>query len=191
MKIGSGIFRGKKINFDNKKFGDADITPQKIKGAVFSMMGENLNGKSFLDVFGGSGQISYDAISRGADFVVVNESDKLRNKFISKFIDSLNLVNSVVVYNKKWNQLLNFLVDQKNSFDVIFLDPPYIKDGDDEQVYSDLLKSISDLNLLNVSGQVYVQYFSKNVLPEIVGKFTQTSSKAYGASSISVYEYTQ
>ena len=189
MKISSGLFRGKKINFNNKKFGDADITSQKVKGAVFSMMGENLANRSFLDVFGGSGQMTYEAISRSASYVVINELNKARYLFIKSFIDSLSIESNVEIYNKKWNFLLSSLKDMNKKFDIIFLDPPYIKDGSDSKIYSNLLIQLDNLNLLSEIGKIYVQHFTENELEEKIGNFGKINKKKYGTTTVSVYSH--
>ena len=62
IRVIAGKFRGKIIPFDNSKFDEADITPQRVKGAVFSILGEDLHGLIFLDMFAGSGQMGFEAI---------------------------------------------------------------------------------------------------------------------------------
>src|SRR3990172_4106761 len=94
IRIIAGGLKGRVIPFSNKKFDDADITPQKVKGAVFSMIGEWLEGKGFLDLYAGSGQIGLEALSRGADPVVLNEPDARRFHFITSYLDGLDLARS-------------------------------------------------------------------------------------------------
>jgi 16S rRNA (guanine(966)-N(2))-methyltransferase RsmD len=99
VRIISGTLRGKVIPFLNSRYGDADITSQKVKGALFSMLGEHLNGKVFVDLFSGSGQIGVEALSRGADLVVFNESDRSRFRFIKDFADAIRTENNSIILN--------------------------------------------------------------------------------------------
>jgi len=61
VRVIAGSHRGRIIPFSNRDFGNADITPQKVKSAVFSIIGEWLSDETFLDLFAGSGQIGIEA----------------------------------------------------------------------------------------------------------------------------------
>ena len=75
MRIIAGEFKGRRIPFNNRKYGNARVTSDFVKKAVFSSLGEILCGKYFLDLFSCSGQIGLEACSRGAQ-VVINEPDR-------------------------------------------------------------------------------------------------------------------
>lgn len=85
MNVIAGTYKGRTIPFSNRKFNNADITPQKLKGALFSILGEDLTGKSFLDLYACSGQVGIEAVSRGASFVLFNELNKKKIFFYQKF----------------------------------------------------------------------------------------------------------
>ena len=91
IRVIGGSLKGKNIPFDNNKYDQADISPQKIKGAVFSILGEELSGQIFLDLFAASGQIGIEACSRGAEKVVFNELEKKRYFFIKNIISNFGL----------------------------------------------------------------------------------------------------
>jgi len=74
MNIIAGSLRGRVIPFVNRKFDAAEATPQKIKGALFSILGEDLRGRSFLDLYSCSGQIGL-AEFRECDYLRDHDGD--------------------------------------------------------------------------------------------------------------------
>jgi len=191
IKIIAGLYRGRTVPFDNSKFGDADITPQKVKGAVFSSIGEDLSGKSFLDLYGGSGQMGFEAMSRGAGPVVINEADKKRSMFIGAFAASLDHRGKVSVLNKSDITVLEELHRAGQCFDYIFLDPPYVKSGKGGSRYRELLDRVYNYTLLRSGGIIIVQHFHENSLEQEVSGFFLFKSRKYGTTSVTMYGHTR
>jgi 16S rRNA (guanine(966)-N(2))-methyltransferase RsmD len=187
MRISSGSLKGRRIPFDNHKFDDADVTPSKVKEAVFSMLGEDLTGKTFLDLFAGSGQVGLEALSRGAAWTVFNDRDGKRVHFIGELARQWGLVDRSLVLHMSSAQCLRFLEHREKSFDIVFLDPPYIKKGDDKYFYADILASLAKHRLLADNAAVIIQHFSKNSIPEEAGGLALQKTRTYGTSSLSVY----
>jgi len=186
IRVIGGKIRGKVIPFVNKKFDDADITPQRVKGAIFSMLGEDLAGLSFLDLFGGSGQIGIEAWSRGGAPVFLVEPELKRFKFVKSFIES-NQLTGAEVLNYKAEKALNYFQSRHISFDFIFLDPPYFMAMDNASVYDELINKIINLEILSDKGILVVQHASASVLPEKVARLSRDAVKKYGSTSLSVY----
>ncbi|MCP4134451.1 MAG: 16S rRNA (guanine(966)-N(2))-methyltransferase RsmD [bacterium] len=189
MKIIGGEFRGKLIPFSNKKFDNADITPQKIKGALFSMLGEDLSGKSFLDLFAGSGQMGIEALSRGAEPVIFNELDKKRYLFIKSFVEDLGAAVKTLLLNAKALKSIQFLGEKSSPVDYIFLDPPYVKEKSEVNIYGSLLNSIEQYSILKEDGVIIIQHFKENSLADSYGNLMCVKSKVYGSSAVSLFKY--
>ena len=85
MRIVTGIYRGRRIPSGNR-LGDIRLTSTRLKEAVFSMLGPDLQGQTFLDLCAGSGQIGLEALSRGAT-VEFNEPDRRRLSQIRSLLD--------------------------------------------------------------------------------------------------------
>ena len=187
IRIMAGDLKGRVIPFENRRFDDADITPQKVKGAIFSMAGEWLHGRPFLDLYAGSGQIGLEALSRGASPVVFNEPDPARCRFIRSCIESFGPLPSARVLNLAAEKALAFLHGEGAVFDFIFLDPPYNKDKGADGTYGDIIETIGSLGLLSPGGEIIVQHYSGNTLDVAAGRLSVKSVKRYGKTTLTVY----
>ena len=118
IKIISGNMRGKIITFDSSK--KLRPTLGRIKETLFNWLGNNLSDLKILDLFGGSGSLGFEANSRGATVTIV-EKDKAVYKKIKRNIEQHNM-QKIVVHN---TDAINFIRLVKETYDIIFLDPPY------------------------------------------------------------------
>ncbi len=187
IRIIAGELRGRVIPFTNRKYDDADITPQKVKKALFSMIGERLAGTSFLDLFAGSGQIGIEAMSRGARPTVMNESDPRRHRFISSWIRGLDMDESPLVLNMAALNAMAYLAGRGFRFDNVFLDPPYDRSDAAARAYRDLVDAMALHGLVAPGGSVIVQHFSGNRLLEEIPPFSLGATKRYGTTSLTRY----
>jgi len=187
VRIIAGSLRGKVIPFMNSRYGDADITPQRVKGALFSMLGEHMTGKVFIDLFSGSGQVGFEALSRGADSVIFNEIDRSRYTFIRDFINAVNAGQKAVLLNMKAYDAINYIAGRGITADIMFIDPPYEKVKSEAFIYSSIIEMIAEAGTLKNDGVIVIQHFSSNILPDKCSVFRRTSIKKYGTTSLSVY----
>ncbi|OHD63644.1 MAG: hypothetical protein A2176_05790 [Spirochaetes bacterium RBG_13_51_14] len=188
IRIIAGELRGRVLPFANRDFDNADITPQKVKGALFSMIGEWLHGRGFLDLYAGSGQIGIEALSRGADPVVINEKDPKRFRFIKTWLSNINYASPPHLLNFTDLKALDYLNQSRISVRYVFLDPPYEKTKEGIARYRDVVMAIGERGILDDGGQIVIQHFHRAVLDETVGPFRLRTTKKYGRTSLSVYE---
>ena len=185
IKIISGTYKGIYIPFKNSAYNDADITTQKVKEALFSII--EIQQTSFLDLFAASGQVGLEALSRGSKFAAFNDFDKKRYDFIKEYLETtISNKESFVVTNFHYERALRWFANKEYKFDIIFADPPYIKNKQGE-FYDGLLNLITTSNILNDDGTVIVQHNSESKLPEKVNNLTQTKRKKYGRTSLTFY----
>ena len=91
----------------------------RMRESVFACLGD-ISGLSFLDIFTGSGIIALEAASRGASYVEAVEQDKLKRKTL---LDNVSI--SPCRINCRFMPAELYVKRAKNSFDIIFLDPPF------------------------------------------------------------------
>lgn len=187
MRITAGRLRGRSIPFLNRKYGDADITPQKVKEALFSMLGEQLQARPFLDLFACSGQIGLEALSRGAEPVILNEVDKRRFLFIRSLVIEWGMEDKTLVRNFRARQCVRYLQSKGIRAGYIFIDAPYIKEKGPVSYYNDLLIFISESDILEKDTIIIIQHYSKNTLPETAGSLALRETRDYGTTSLSFY----
>ena len=121
MRIISGIYRGRKLyTLEGLK---TRPTLDQTKEAIFSSIGGYLNGQVILDVFGGSGALSLESISRGASKAYIIDNNIEAIDIIKKNKEALRVQDELVIYHGSYEQILRKLTHIK--FDVIFLDPPF------------------------------------------------------------------
>ena len=121
MRIISGKLRGKKIN--PPKNIKARPTTDFAKESLFNILNNiiDFEDKSVLDLFSGTGNISYEFISRGVQDVTAVDSDFTSYKFMSTFVKDAGIDNMKVVKASAF-QVLKTLT---KSYDIVFADPPY------------------------------------------------------------------
>jgi len=191
IRIISGLMKGRVIPFNTAKFTDAEITPQKVKGALFSILGENLQEKTFIDLYSGSGQIGFEALSRKCSLVVFNEMDRSRFEFIKNFITQSINGDRTIILNSNAGTALKSLADRGVKADIIFLDPPYNKGKGATDYYNPILLDIDKSGILKENSEVIIQHFSANELSETCGDLKKIDVKKYGTTSLSIYLYTK
>lgn len=104
-------------------------TKDMVRGAIFSAIGDRIVRAKTLDLFAGSGAFSFEALSRGASFALINDLDKKAVEVIKE--NAKNLQETPLIYNFDYHKCLQSLND---TFDIVFLDPPYAMDIYDEVI---------------------------------------------------------
>ena len=133
-------------------------TTDRAKETLFSWLQFELENKSCLDLFAGTGSLGLEALSRGAQHVTFVEREKSLYKNIIKNISNLhyeNKIQAVCSDSFKW------LKTNKQKFDLIFLDPPF-----DLIDYKMLIRAIFQNNVLNQDGKIFLES-SKHTLLEL------------------------
>ncbi len=187
IRVIAGDLKGKIIPFSGKKFNNAEITPQRVKEAVFSILGNDLRGFSFLDLYSCSGQIAIEALSRGASPVIINEIDKKRLSFIRSFINRCSIDSEIIFFNCRSDDLLKHLGKKEITLDYIYIDHPYVKVKGSVNKYNEIIGRIESSGLVSRRGAVIVQHFKGNILNERIGKLVRRDTRNYGSTAISIY----
>lgn len=122
MRIISGKWGGRKIN-PPVKMPHTRPTTDIAKEGLFNILqhNHNLDGIHVLDLFGGTGSISYELLSRGAASATIVEKDPAMHAFIRKNLEKLGAENAEVIRM----DVFRYLETSTQSFDFIFAGPPY------------------------------------------------------------------
>ncbi|WP_394232634.1 16S rRNA (guanine(966)-N(2))-methyltransferase RsmD [Niallia oryzisoli] len=159
-------------------------TTDKVKEAMFNMIGPYFNGGMGLDLFAGSGGLGIEALSRGLDQVIFVDRDGKAIGTIRDNIHKCGLEQRVEVYRNDAERAIKAVSKRNLAFQYIFLDPPYKK-----QQLEKLLDMISQQNLLNKTGAIICEHGSDIELPQTVGNFTKNRQEKYGIIAVSIYGY--
>ena len=124
IRVTAGRFRSRTIEILENKV--ARYTPSRVREAIFNIIGD-VEGKTVLDLFAGSGLFSIEAMSRGAASATLVEQDREMYALIQRNLESLSLLSSSEVLHMEVRLALPFLYKKHAKYDIIFLDPPYDK----------------------------------------------------------------
>ncbi|NHI68236.1 16S rRNA (guanine(966)-N(2))-methyltransferase RsmD [Lactococcus formosensis] len=155
-------------------------TTDKVKGAIFNMIGPYFEGGRVLDLFSGSGSLAIEAVSRGMDNAVMVEKDRSAQLVIAE--------NIKMTKEEKKFQLLKMpaeraLANLSGQFNLVLLDPPYAK----ESIVANL-EEMQEKDLL-ADDVIVVCETDKDVdLPENIGQLSMSKEKVYGISKVTIYE---
>ena len=149
MRIISGKYGRRR--FDVPTNITARPTTDMARENLFNVLGNiiDLEGVTVLDLFAGTGAMSFEFLSRGAAHVTAVEKARTQAEFIKKVQRQLDDPNLTLVRG----DVFKFINSCRQSFDVIFADPPY-----DCQHYNELVRLIFDNNLLNDDGLFVLEH---------------------------------
>jgi 16S rRNA (guanine(966)-N(2))-methyltransferase RsmD len=123
IRVISGIYKGKRLKLVKSPF--VRPMPDKLKGALFSIIQERINGSVFLDGFAGTGSVGIEALSRGASQAVFIDEFYPAIKVLRTNLEKCGAQAKSRVLHKEFNRAVILLAKEKAAFDIIFLDPPY------------------------------------------------------------------
>ncbi len=154
MRIITGKYGGRKIH-PPAKMPHTRPTTDVAKEGLFNIIENNISipGLKTLDIFGGTGSISYELASRGAADLTIVEKDSKMYEFIQKSVGELNIENCRVVKM----DVFRFLENAAEKYDLIFAGPPYALKAID-----DLPRVVRDKNLLNKDGWFILEHTPAN-----------------------------
>ena len=119
VRIIGGAWRSRLIAFPSRQ--DLRPTPDRVRETLFNWLGQDLTGKTCLDLFAGSGALGFEAASRGARRVVMVERDAQTVRALGASRDALQ----AAAVELKRADALEFLRDGVDVYDVVLLDPPF------------------------------------------------------------------
>ena len=157
-------------------------TADRVREALFNILGAHVDGAAVLDLFAGSGAVGLEALSRGARLAVFVEVHEPACRLIEKNLRLCRLHEHAVVRCRDVLNVLATLKVQGQTFDVIFLDPPYRA-----SLVEDALQQLGDGRLLSEGGQVIAEHFFKRVLPERYGRLRRVRVARFGDVALSFY----
>jgi len=206
MRITTGIYRGRLIKMPES----IRPTQDKVRKAFFDILGD-IEGLSFLELFAGSGAVGIEAISRGVKELTLVENNRECLTVIKENMQTLNITGFNLLPLGVEKVIPRFYTD-KRAFDVIFLDPPYIKAqatpnaigevgvppsaatpnaigevGVPPSAAKKTLQMLGAYDILAPYGLVGVQHFKKDKLPERCENLSLIKESAYADTLLSFY----
>ena len=178
MRVITGSARGRAL--ETLK-GDDIVRPttDKVKEAVFSSIQFEIEGRDFIDVFAGSGQMGIEALSRGAQSAVFIDASKKAKAVIERNLKVTNLQHLATVVCA---DSIAYLKNTSREFDVAFLDPPYNKG-----ILQEILPIIAQR--MKKTGVIICESALNDKILQKYYKFTLDRERTYGKIRVSTYRH--
>ena len=151
MRVIAGECKGRTLKSVPGK--ETRPTTDKVKENLFNMIGPFFDGGQGLDLYGGSGGLGIEALSRGLDKMIFVDRYFPAIQTIKKNLAFCQLEGRAEVYRNDADRALTILGKRQEAFDLIFLDPPYASGR-----YEKDLEKIVNLRLLKANGYLIVEH---------------------------------
>lgn len=179
MKVIGGDRRGKRLYAPRSR--QLRVTADRIKESLFDIL-PPVTGISFLDLYGGTGNVGIEALSRGAEKVVFIEKVPLHLQTIKRNLSACGFPSGYVTIGGAVERGVLLLQREGAQFDVIFVDPPY-----ERALVKKSLVLLAAAKLLKPDGILVVEH---SVREEVTGndEFILTDQRRYGDTMLSFLE---
>lgn len=176
MRINAGKWKGRPIR--SAEGLSTRPTPDMVKQAVFNIIRDRTEGALFCDLFAGTGNVAFEALSRGAKHITLVENNREAIGVINKNIEYLGCAADTTLIRNDVFSALKLM--QGRQFDVIFFDPPYNM-GFERKT----LMGIAENKLIKKDGMVIVQFEAKHTVKNDIPQcFEIADERRYGRSAL-------
>ena len=177
MRVISGKARG--VTLKTPEGLQTRPTADRVKEAMFSIIQFDLPGARVLDLFGGTGQLAIEALSRGAKQAVIIDASEQACRLIKENLRRAKMEAEAQVIRGDYLQYLSHCCEK---FNIIFLDPPYA-----EVFLENSLKKISEIDILQSGGIIVTERPVEKPLNCDFDGFSRSKDYKYGNTLLTLY----
>ena len=182
MRIISGSARGRKILSPEGM--ETRPTLDRIKEAIFNIIQNRLEGAKVVDVFAGTGSLGLEAASRGAEKCYLIDKGEVTYKLLEQNIENLKFQDICTSFNMDSYEALKSFANKKEKFDLIFIDPPYLKN-----MIPGAVEEIFKGDLLQKDGLIVSKIDTSEDIYRGNEEILLVDSRKYGNTTICFYRY--
>lgn len=177
MRVITGKARG--VNLKTPDGMQTRPTTDRVKEALFSIINFEIPNARVLDLFGGTGQLGIEALSRGAKSATFVDAGDAACKLIKENLRRTKLETAGKVVRSDY---LDYLNRCREEYDIIFLDPPYA-----EVFLENSLKRITEIDILQSGGIIVAERPLGKDLPWDFPGYTRSKDYKYGKTLLTIY----
>jgi len=181
MRVTGGMVKGRRLASIQGQ--DIRPTSDKVREAIFNLIGQDVSETKVLDLFAGTGSLGIEALSRGAQRALFIDNSEKAVRLIRENLDRCGLGGRGFVVRKDLNKGLPWgspLLREK--MDLVFMDPPYRKG-----MITPLLEALLDRQVLSPLPVVVAETSKTESLPHRVGKLRLVKERRYGDTRIHIF----
>ena len=177
MRVISGSARGTRLKTPGGQL--TRPTSDRVKEAIFSVIQFEVEGSRVLDLFAGSGQMGIESLSRGAVSAVFVDGRREACKLVQDNLKTTKLERNAQVVQSDY---LSYLERCRQTFDIIFLDPPYA-----EEFLENSLKKISEIDILSSRGIIICERPADKLLDFEIPGLQRGKDYRYGKTWVTMF----
>lgn len=177
MRVITGSARGMKLL--TPEGAHTRPTTDRVKEAVFSIIQFEVEGRRVLDLFGGTGQLAIEALSRGAAHATIVDNTASAIRLIKENLKRTRLQDRATVVQSDY---LQFLQTTAQQYDLIFLDPPYA-----EKFLENAIRCISEIDILSNGGIIICERPAEKAIPVDWPGLIPSKDYRYGKTAIKLF----
>lgn len=184
MRVIAGERKG--FRLESVKGQDTRPTSDKVKEALFHGIGPFFDGGWVLDLYGGTGNLGIEALSRGMEHAIFVDQSKNAIRVIQNNLAHTGYTDRSEVYLNHADRALRALAKRGASFQLILLDPPYARAG---QALPSHIQFIDEFSLLDRGGTIVAEHAQSLKLPQHIGGLTITKTMIFGDTAVTIFQY--
>ena len=178
MRVITGTARGRKLK---EPVGmDTRPTTDRVKEGIFSSIQFEIEGRRVLDLFGGTGQMGIEALSRGAAGATFVDSSRDAVRIITANVKKCRMEDRAEILASDYRAFL--LSSPARKYGVVFLDPPY-----GTAQLKRALKTLESVDIVAKCGIIVCESEKDEVLPDDLKGYTKTKEYFYGRPKVTLY----
>ena len=174
MRVITGTVRSRRLKTPENY--DIRPTTDNVKESLFNIIQFDIEGRRVLDLFAGTGQLGIECLSRGAESAVFVDESREAVKIVKENLKTCGMSATVMQTDAR-----SFL-RSCDSFDLIFVDPPY-----DSDLYGEVLEIINSVDILSDGGIIICEARRDRQLPEMTAPYEKQREYVYGKVKLCKY----
>ena len=158
---------------------DTRPTTDKVKESLFNIIQFDIEGRKVLDLFGGTGQLGIEALSRGAARCTFVDMNRQAAAIIRENLKTVGFSDLAAVHQ---GDAVAFLTGCREKYDLIFLDPPYRT-----QLLENCVQAVAKFDILSEHGIMICESAVEKQMPELGAFYEKGREYRYGKIKLTVY----
>jgi len=181
MRVIAGAQKGRRLH--GPKGPGLRPTADRVKEALFSILGSRVVGSRFLDLYAGTGAIGIEALSRGAQRVTFVEPNQAALRVLRANVTQCGLDQAAEIQTCHAGAFLRRSAKTAGQHDLVFADPPYQQDH-----LTELWSALAETATIAPDALIVLEHASKSAVPPANSRLSLLRQYRYGDTTLSVFE---